>query len=240
MDERTCFIIGAAGGIGRALVARLASARWRLVLAGRHGEPLEQLAGDVGATVEVLDATDFDAVAEAVARQPKIDGAVNLAGSILLRSAHGTSAEEFDQTIDLNLRTAFALVRAAGKSMRAEGGSVVLMSSCVAEVGLANHEAIAAAKAAVEGLVRAAAATYAPQGLRFNAVAPGLVDTPLSGRITSNELSLKAAKAMHPLRRIGSADEVARCIEFLLDPGAAWITGQVLGVDGGLAAARSR
>jgi NAD(P)-dependent dehydrogenase (short-subunit alcohol dehydrogenase family) len=171
---------------------------------------------------------------------PGITGAVNLAGSILLRPAHLTTAQDFEDTISLNLRTAFAVTRAAGKHMKSTGGSVVLMSSCAASVGLPNHEAIAAAKAGVEGLVRAAAATYAGSGIRFNAVAPGLVATPMARRITENEGALKASVAMHPLGRIGQPEEVARAITFLLGEASAWTTGQVLGVDGGLARLKGR
>lgn len=124
--------------------------------------------------------------------------------------------------------------------MRSGGGSVVLMSTCAATVGLANHEAIAAAKGGVEGLVRAAAATYAPNAIRINAVAPGLVDTPLAAQITGNDAARKASEAMHPLGRIGDPGEIARVIAFLLDPYSAWITGQTFGVDGGLSRVRPR
>ena len=157
-----------------------------------------------------------------------------------LKPAHRASSPEFDQTIDLNLRTAFSLVQAAGGAMRSTGGSVVLMSTCAASTGLVNHEAISAAKAGVEGLARSAAATYATQGVRFNVIAPGLVDTPLSAGVTGNTTALEASRIMHPLRRIGAADEVARSVAFLLEPDSSWITGNVLGVDGGLARVRGR
>lgn len=214
--------------------------RWALILAGRAEAPLAELATASGAVAASLDATDFDAVDAIFAAHAGITAAVNLAGSILLKPAHSTSAEEFEQTMAQNLRTAFAVTRAAARSMRQGGGSVVLVSSCAATTGLPNHDAIAAAKAGVEGLVRAAAATYAASGLRFNAVAPGLVDTPMAARLTGNDAALKASTAMHPIGRIGTADDVARAIEFLLDPASSWITGQVLGVDGGLARLRGR
>ncbi len=231
-------VIGAAGGIGRALLPLLKADGWGLVVAGRTEQSLRTVSDEFDAEAEVLDATDFGAVAGVFKRHPELNGVVNLAGSILLKPAHSTSEREFDETIGLNLRTSFAVVRGATQSMRRGGGSVVLMSSCAASVGLANHEAIAAAKAGVEGLVRSAAATYASSAIRFNAVAPGLVDTPMASRITSNEQALRASTAMHPLGRIGEADEVARCIAFLLNPASSWITGQTLGVDGGLASAR--
>lgn len=243
MADKKCIVIGASGGIGSKVVNRLAEGGWSLVLAGRTERPLLALADEYNPSVSdvvALDATDFDAVEGLFDGRQNVVGAVNLAGSIILKPAHSTSADDFQHTVDQNLRTAFALTRAAGKHMRKNGGGVVLMSTCAAATGLPNHEAIAAAKAGVEGLTRAAAATYASMGLRFNAVAPGLVNTPLAEKITSSEPSLKASVAMHPLGRIGEADEIARTIEFLLDPGSSWITGQVWGVDGGLARVRSR
>jgi NAD(P)-dependent dehydrogenase (short-subunit alcohol dehydrogenase family) len=159
----------------------------------------------------------------------------------LLKPAHATSADEWDDVIDTNLRTAFAVVRAVAPAMgRTGGGSLVLMSSAAARLGLANHDAIAAAKAGVTGLARSAAATYAPRNVRINVVAPGLVRTPLAARLTANEASLKASEAMHALGRIGEPDDVAGLIAYLLDPANRWVTGQEFGVDGGLATLRSR
>jgi NAD(P)-dependent dehydrogenase (short-subunit alcohol dehydrogenase family) len=240
-DSQKCLIIGAAGGIGRALAAQLHQRGWELVLAGRRQEPLDDLATSLKASCASLDARDFDAVDQLFGSQAgSLTAVVNLAGSILLKPAHSTSAREFEETMDVNLRTAFAVVRAAGKHFKPAGGSVVLMSSCAAAIGLPNHEAISAAKAAVEGLVRSAAATYAGSGIRFNAVAPGLVDTPLASRITGNESALKASIAMHAMGRIGKPEEVARLIAFVLDGANSFITGQVFGIDGGLSRVKGR
>ena len=120
------------------------------------------------------------------------------------------------------------------------GGSVVLISSAAAMAGLANHEAIAAAKAGIIGLTVSAAATYAPQNLRVNAVAPGLTETPLTATITNNETSRKFSESMHALGRIGKPEDVARAIVFLLNPQNSWITGQVIAVDGGLSRVRPK
>ena len=163
-----------------------------------------------------------------------VSGAVNLCGSLLLKPAHLTTEKEFSETIGDNLTSSFGMVRAIGKKVRKGPMSVVLMSSAVARTGLANHEAIAAAKAGVAGLARSAAATYARRGFRINAVAPGLVETPLTEAIVSRERAKEASIALHPLGRLGSASEVARTIEWLLSEDTSWMTGQVIHLDGGL------
>ncbi len=187
----------------------------------------------------ILDATDFNAVDLVFEQAGQLDGVVNCAGSLLLKSAHATSFEEFQTTINASLTTSFAVVRAAGKSMR-DGGSVVLISSAAALTGLANHEAIAAAKAGLIGLAQSAAATYAASKLRINVVAPGMIKTTLTAPLLSNEFVAKASVAMHALGRIGEPSDVAQAIAFLLNPSNSWITGQVLAVDGGLSRVRPR
>ena len=169
----------------------------------------------------------------------RLDGVVNCAGSLLLKPAHLTTPEEWSETLGVNLGTAFAVVRAAGRLMT-RGGSVVLMSSAAARTGLPNHEAIAAAKAGIIGLTLSAAATYASRDLRINAVAPGLVRTPMTERITANAASSKTSTNLHPLGRLGDPDDVARMIGWLMDPRQTWVTGQVFGIDGGLSTVRGR
>lgn len=187
----------------------------------------------------ILDASDFSAVEKVFQDAGPLDGVINCAGSLLLKSAHLTSYEEYMATLHASLTTAFAVVRAAGQTMK-QGGSVVLLSSAAALTGLANHEAIAAAKAGIIGLAQSAAATYANYHLRFNVIAPGMVESPLSQAIIANPLALNASKAMHALGRIGQPDDIARAALFLLDPENSWITGQVLGVDGGLSKIRPK
>jgi len=238
-------ILGATGGIGSALSRRLKASGAEVALAARGTERLQQLSAELGgAHFESLDATDTSAVEAFVKgvsdRTGSVDGIVNCVGSIILKAAHQTSDEEWRHTISVNLDTAFAAVRAGAKTMRQNGGSIVLIATAAACVGLPSHEAIAAAKAGVIGLGRSAAATYAPKGIRVNIVAPGLVDTPLASGITGNPMMLKASEAMHPLGRIGTADEVASAIAWLLSAEAAWVTGQVIGVDGGLSSLRSK
>lgn len=235
-------ILGAAGGIGSAIARALAADGAPLVLAGRSAESLDALAAELGATGRVVEASDFAAVEalvkDAASAHGRVAGIVNAVGSILLKPAHLTSEADLAETLRVNVQTAFAAVRAAGRVMT-DGGSVLLFASSASEVGLPNHEAIAAAKGAVGGLVRSAAATYAGRGLRVNAIAPGLVDTPLAARITGNPKSLEVSVAMHPLGRIGTADDIAPAARWLLDPGSTWVTGQIITLDGGMSKVRT-
>lgn len=236
-------ILGAAGGIGGATVRRLRSQGANVLLAGRTEAPLAKLSQDVGSPYRVVDATNFTQV-DALLRESAdllqgIDGVVNCVGSLLLKPAHLTSANEWQETLALNLTTAFATVHGAAKVMRQSGGTIVLMSSAAAELGLPNHEAIAAAKAGVNGLVRSAAASYASRGIRVNSVAPGLVRTDMTQRIWSNTKSAESSRSMHALGRLGEPDDVASLICWLLDPSNSWITGQTIGIDGGLSSVRT-
>ncbi len=224
-------VIAASSGIGQVTVSMLKDAGHKVFTTARNRD---KIAADA-----VLDATNFDAVEEVFNQAGEIDGVVNFSGSLLLKSAHLTTKEQYSSVIDASLTSAFATVRAAGKFMN-KGGSVVLISSAAAMEGLANHEAIAAAKAGIIGLTLSAAATYAPINLRVNAVAPGLVETPLTASLTSNETSRKFSEAMHSLGRLGKPEDIARAVLFLLDKENSWITGQVLAVDGGLSRVRPK
>jgi NAD(P)-dependent dehydrogenase (short-subunit alcohol dehydrogenase family) len=232
-------IIGAAGGVGAELSRRLVAAGHRVLLGGRSEEPLRTLAAELGQPFFVVDAKDWGqtaaAVDSAVEQFGRLDGAVNLAGSIILKPAHLTTIDEWRDTVDQNLTTALGLVKAAAPAIRKTGGgSIVLMSSGAAAIGLPSHEAIAAVKAGVEGLMRSAAATYASAGVRVNAVAPGLTQTPLTQRVWGNERGAEASRAMHPLGRLGNPGDIASAIEWLLSPEQSWVTAQTIAVDGGL------
>ena len=233
-------LLGATSDIAADLARRLHAAGHTTLLAARDSGRLADLAGELNAETVECDALDGDAVVAAfkAAKEQFGDefaGAANLCGSFLMKAAHLTTDEEWRSTIAANLDTAFHTVRAAGKTMR-DGGSVVLMGSVAGRIGIHSHEAIAAAKAGVMGLTVSAAATYANRGLRFNCVSPGLTQTKLTARVWKNEAAAEASREMHALHRLGEPGDVAAAVHFLLDPANGWITGQELGVDGGLSA----
>lgn len=250
-SEKTVVVAGGTGGIGsevaRGVVreggnvllvardpARLAERVAELAaLAGRPGAA-EAFAADAGSLAELS-----RAAAAAVARHGRLDGWVHAVGSILLKPLSATSEEEWAGQLDRNAGSAFRALHAALGPMRKQrGGSIVLFGSAAAAVGLPNHAAIAAAKAAVVGLARSAAMDLARYGVRVNVVSPGLVRTPLSSAITGSETSLKASQAMHPTGRISEPADVAAAVLYLLSDGATNVTGAVLPVDGGLSAGR--
>jgi NAD(P)-dependent dehydrogenase (short-subunit alcohol dehydrogenase family) len=177
-------VLGASGAIGSALARRLVEDGRSIFLLGRNHE---KLAGQSAELEQAFAALDFAASRslEEVLQQHSAScggyqGLVNCIGSLLLKPAHSTSDDEFRQTLETNLFTAFASVRAGGKLLREQGGSVVLFASAAAQLGMANHEAVAAAKGGVIGLARSAAATYATHHFRFNVISPGLMRTLLA------------------------------------------------------------
>jgi NAD(P)-dependent dehydrogenase (short-subunit alcohol dehydrogenase family) len=240
-------IAGLTGGIGSALARRLHAAGWLVGGFARSAEKLAALEAELpGLLTARADATDYPALEAALAELSARAGAapeayVHCVGSILLKSAHLTSLEEWRHTLALNLDSAFHGLRAAVGPMQTRGsGAIVLLSSVAASTGLPSHEAIAAAKGGIEGLVRAAAASYASRGVRINAVAPGLVDTPLAAGLLGSPQARAFSEKMHPLGRIGTPEEIAGAIAYLVSPEASWVTGQVWHLDGGLSSLRPR
>lgn len=239
----TTLVFGATGGIGGALVEQLRARGDTVLLSARPGPRLEAQAAATGCAAYPADATDEAQVGEAITRAGSEHGGLSgialAVGSILLKPAHATSASDFDTTLRLNLLTAFHAVKHGAPALKARRGALLLFSSVAAQLGLPNHEAIAAAKAGVEGLARSAAATYAPAGVRINVLAPGLVRSALSERLLSMEAQARASAAMHPLGRVGEPADLAGIAAWLLGAESTWVTGQVLGVDGGLGRVKS-
>jgi NAD(P)-dependent dehydrogenase (short-subunit alcohol dehydrogenase family) len=238
-------ITGAAGGLGRSVTAILLSQGWQVVLVGRDINRLCRSGVRSEAVWVVADvstaegaATAFQTCIEKTGRAP--DALINCAGSVLITPLHRTSESQYRQTISSNLDTSFfalqAFVSACMKSKQA--GAAVLVSSVAARIGIVNHEAVAAAKAAVESLVRSAAATYSRNNIRVNAVAPGLMRTPATEKLFTTPDASRQFDAQYPLGRHGHVRDVAQSIAWLVSKDAAWITGQVLPVDGGFTAVR--
>lgn len=228
-------MLGATGAVGSTLAAHLAARGASLVLLARDEARLRAVAEPLGARHAVLPAVTANAVAETlrqVCGGTPVTGIAHCIGSLLLKPAHRTTEAEWQDVIDVNLSSAFGVTMAAPDLLTA-GGTVVFCSSVAATLGLANHEAIAAAKAGLIGLARAAAATNARRGIRFHCVAPALVESLMTNTLLARPGMREAAGKQNPSGRIGTAEDVARAITFLLDPANSWLNGQVLGTDGG-------
>lgn len=236
-------ITGAAGGLGQSLARRLAAEGWQLVVVSRDAARLEAAFGNAHLQV-VADCSTPAGVAqifaEAAAAGLTPSALAHCVGNIRLGALHRTREQDFRDCLEANLVSAFhTLAGFVGALAKArQPGAAVLVSSAAARIGTPNHEAVAAAKAGVEGLVRGAAATYAGAGVRINAVAPGIMETPASARIIANDSAREAAARQYPLPGIGDPAELAGLMAWLLSPQAARVTGQVWSMDGGFASIR--
>lgn len=233
-------VTGASGGIGRALAQQLMSQGDRVVVAGRDAARLATVDAALRITA---DTTTPEGAALAIAACQEALGAAptrlaHCVGSTLIAPLHRTRADAYRELMRVNLDSAVFMLQAFLAGLQGGPGAAVFASSVVARIGVAHHEAIAAAKGGVEALVRSAAATYAGQGLRVNAVAPGLTDTPMTAAMLKLPAMREGAARQYPLGGVQGAAEVAGVMAWLLGEGAARLTGQVLAVDGGFTTVR--
>ncbi|MBX9704964.1 MAG: SDR family oxidoreductase [Gammaproteobacteria bacterium] len=235
--QQVYIITGANGAVGAQLIQKLSLKDKKVIGLVRPNRNDLPLVDNPMCSYQSTEVTSYQAVHdtfEEISSEYEIVGVAHCVGSIILKPLSLVTPEEWQETIAVNLTSAFNIVSAVGKFVK-QNASVVLFSSAAAKIGLANHEAIAAAKAGVEGLTRAAAASYATKNIRFNAIAPGLVESKMSKALFSNERIIKASEKMHALGRLGSPGKIASLAAWLLDPENDWITGEVIHCDGGLA-----
>lgn len=227
------FVTGAGSGIGRALVALAEADGARVVGLARDADEAarvpQALTHDLGTGADGL-------VAQAAARLGGLDGVALAAGVFEHRASTETDRAAWQRVIDVNLTATFELARDA-LALLPPGGSIVVVSSQIGLVGHPRAAAYAASKAALHGLVRALALEGAPRGVRVNAVAPGPVATPMTAAARADPEREAALVQKIPLGRLGTADEIAHAIRFLLSPAAGFVTGSVLVADGGYTAA---
>lgn len=233
-------VVGATGGIGGALARRLRARGAAPILLGRDPVRLAALGAELDAAWHQADVTDAAALRAAMeAAGAPLAGLAFCVGSILLKPIARLAEADFLEAFRLNALAPALAVQAALPALVAGRGSVVLFSSVAARRGFANHAAIGAAKAAVEGLAVSLAAELAPQ-VRVNVIAPSLTRTALAAPLTRSAQMADAIARQHPMARLGEAEDAAALADFLLSEAAGWITGQVIGVDGGRGALAGR
>ncbi len=230
MQEKNYLIAGGTSGIGRAIAEALLAQGHQVWILSR-----------TDASIPGAHHISWDATANT---QPSgwpevLHGLVYAPGSINLRSFRALKPDDFLNDFQVNLLGAVRLLQAAHPALRAaQQASVVLFSTVAVAQGMPFHASVAASKGAVEGLGRSLAAEWAPN-INVNIIAPGLVNTPLAAKLLDSDVKKENSAKRHPLGRVGNPEEIAALATFLLSEQASWISGQVIGIDGGLSALRT-
>ena len=236
--KKNALITGATGGLAQSLVKKLAGHNYDLVLVSRNSEKIHSLYGDKHTQI-IADCSNFKGVKqlfdEIAERDITLDSFAHCVGNIKLSSLHRTSEDDFIDCISTNLFSAFFTLSGFVDHLKKSSsqGSAVFVSSAAASIGISNHEAISAAKAGLEALIRSAAATYASSNIRINAVSPGLLDTPAASHLLTSDLLREMAAKQYPIKGIGNTEDVADLMVWLLSEKAQRVTGQVWSIDGG-------
>jgi NAD(P)-dependent dehydrogenase (short-subunit alcohol dehydrogenase family) len=236
-------IIIGAGGIGAATARTLLAAGHEPFLIGRNTEAMKSLASELRCGSASADVTDRDALFHAIAAAgPVIDGLCYAVGTINLKPLSRLTDDDFRRDFEVNALGAARAVQATLPQLKASTqatASILLFSTVAVAQGFTAHASIGMAKGAVEGLTKSLAAELAPK-IRVNAIAPSLTRTPLASALTGNEAMATNIAGMHALQRLGEAEDVAGMAGLLLSPTSGWITGQIIGVDGGRSNLRTK
>lgn len=226
---KNILLIGGSYGIGYAIAEQLQHTH-NVTIASRTNEKLDNLK---------LNHISFDVLAgtlDCSSLPEVIDGLVYCPGTINLRPFKGLKPETFEADFQLNFMGIVKVIQAVLPRLLASNqGSIVVFSSVAAGVGMPFHTSVAASKGAIESFTKAFAAEYAPK-LRINAVAPSLTNTPLAEKFLNSEQKIEKAAERNPLKRVGTPEDIARLCVFLLGDESSWMTGQVIGIDGGMSA----
>lgn len=229
---KNILLIGGSTGIGFQ-IAELLNKNNKIIVASRSNGDLD---------TDKVTHLEFDVLKDDISKldlPDQLDGLVYCPGSIDLKPFKMIKPESFEKEMQLNF---FGLVRSVqgllDKLKKSDQASLVFFSTVAVKVGMPFHTNVAAAKGAIEGFAKSLAAEYAP-GFRVNVIAPSLTDTPLAEKLLSNDDKRERMNNRHPLKRVGEAKDIANLAAFLLSDNSSWITGQVLGVDGGLSTINS-
>jgi 3-oxoacyl-[acyl-carrier protein] reductase len=224
---KNILLIGGSYGIGLAIAKELQNEN-KVYVASRTNEEIAEMNVihlTFDATTDTLDTTLLPEV---------IDGLVYCPGSINLRPFRGLKPEAFEQDLQINFISLMKVIQTVLPNLTASSqSSIVLFSSVAASMGMPFHTSVAAAKGAIEGFAKALAAEYAPK-IRVNVIAPSLTDTPLAEKFLSNDDKKEKSAQRHPLKRVGTSDDMAQMASFLLSEKSSWISGQIFHVDGGM------
>ena len=224
---KNILLIGGSYGIGLAIAKELQEGNTVFFFFLTNEEIAEMNVTHIpfDATTDTLDTSKLPEV---------IDGLVYCPGSINLRPFRGLKPDAFEQDLQINFISLVKVIQSVLPNLTASNqSSIVLFSSVAASMGMPFHTSVAAAKGAIEGFAKALAAEYAPK-IRVNVIAPSLTDTPLAEKFLSNDDKKEKSAQRHPLKRVGTSDDMAQMASFLLSEKSSWISGQIFHVDGGM------
>ncbi len=223
--SKNILIVGASSGIGAALSLQLSQKGYQVFEASRSGKI------NYDATQDSLDLSSLPS---------SLQGLIYCPGSINLKPFHRLSTQDFTDDFNINVLGAVRTIQQVLPLLKASDStsSIVLFSTVAVSQGMPFHASIASAKGAIEGLTKSLAAELAPK-IRVNAIAPSLTDTPLAAKILGTEEKKKASAERHPLKKTGTPAELAALAAFLVSEEASFISGQIMGVDGGLSTLRA-
>lgn len=226
--EKNYLIIGGSSGIGERVVQKMQKHGNVIATYNQHTVEENRSVKYVQYDVHSEDGPELE--------MDRLDGLVYCPGTINLKPFHRLSGEDFLADFKINLLGAAKSIQNVLPLLKkSDSASIVMFSTVAVQQGMSFHASVAASKGAIEGLTRSLAAELAPR-IRVNAIAPSLVDTPLSAKLLSTDEKVKASEKRHPLHKIGSVDDISSMVEFLLSEKSGWITGQILRVDGGMSA----
>ncbi|MEH6765063.1 MAG: SDR family oxidoreductase [Aequorivita antarctica] len=224
--QKTILLIGGSYGIGASIAEKLKDSH-QIIIASRSNDNIPK--DIIHLTFDVLkdDITSLEL-------PEKIDGLVYCPGSINLKPFKMMSPDNFNEDMELNFNSLIRVVHGLlPKLKNPEQASLVFFSTVAVKVGMPFHTSVAASKGAIEGFAKALAAEYAPK-FRVNVIAPSLTDTPLASRLLNSDSKKEMMAKRHPLKKVGTTEDIAAMAAFLLNDESKWITGQIFGVDGGL------
>lgn len=225
-------VVGGSSGIGFELVKQLSNA-------GNHITVLSRSMGELGSISNVTH-IPYDVTSESAPNInfDSLDGFAYCPGTINLKPFHGLKLDDFQKDFEVNVKGAIKTLQPVIKTLKKnENASIVFFSTVAVQQGMPFHSSVAASKGALEGMTRSLAAELAPH-VRVNCIAPSVTDTPLASRLLATDEKKEASGKRHALNRVGTAEEIAKLANFLLSDDSAWMTGQILGIDGGLSTTR--
>jgi NAD(P)-dependent dehydrogenase (short-subunit alcohol dehydrogenase family) len=227
-------IFGATGSIGSSLAEQLTDSDHEVHLIARNEAELKPLSEKLGCTYSVADVLEENFIEKVKADTSGFDvkGVAYCVGSIDLKPLKRVTESDLHNCMKLNLYSAIEVIKGFQDDLKKSSGSIVLFSSVAAQKGFTNHTIIASAKAAIEGLTVTLAAEFAPN-IRVNCIAPSLTNSKIAQPMLKSPVVAEALAKVHPLKRLGEGKDSAALAKFLLSEESSWITGQIIGVDGG-------